>query len=203
MGEELGRWEPAAPAEVAAWFAGFPGPWWIAGGWAIELALNPSTVDSPTSRPHGDIDVMVLREHHLGAHHALPGWELWAADPPGTLRPWPPGQALPTTVHDVWCRPGPEAPWRVQIMIDESAGEEWISRRDNRIRRPLAELGAIISDGLPFLRPEIQLYYKSRDPRDKDEQDFAVVAAHLTAAQRRWLREAIAPDHPWLARLHG
>ncbi|MCP3797949.1 amino acid transporter [Allokutzneria sp. A3M-2-11 16] len=200
MGAELGSWEPATPAEVAAWFADFDGPWWIAGGWAIEFAIDPSTVDE--RRRHADIDVMVLREHHLGVHRALPGWELWAADPPGTLRPWPPGQPLPTTVHDVWCRPGPESPWRVQIMIDESAGEEWISRRDTRIRRPLAEIGAVTTDGLPFLRPEIQLYYKSRDPRDKDEQDFAAVVAHLTAAQQKWLREAIAPSHPWLTRLH-
>ncbi|WP_086823556.1 amino acid transporter [Allokutzneria sp. NRRL B-24872] len=195
MGEDLGRWEPATPAEVGALFAAFRGPWWIAGGWAIEFAINPSTVDG--MRPHADIDVLVLREHHLGAHDVLPGWELWAADPPGTLRRWPPGEVLPPTVHDVWCRQSAEAPWRVQLMIDESRGTEWISRRGNGIRRPLAEIGQVTTGGLPFLRPEIQLFYKSRGMRAKDEQDFLAVLPHLGADQRRWLSDAMPKGHPW------
>ncbi|GAA4027417.1 hypothetical protein GCM10022247_60490 [Allokutzneria multivorans] len=199
MGEDLGSWEPATPAEVGALFANFRGPWWIAGGWAIEFAIDPSTVDG--IRPHADIDVLILREHHLGTHEALPGWELWAADPPGTLRRWPRGEVLPPAVHDVWCRPGPNAPWRLQLMIDESSGTEWISRRDNEIRRPPAEVGEVTTGGLPFLRPEIQLFYKSRCVSPKDEQDFLAVLPHLDADQRQWLSDAIATGHPWRERL--
>ena len=33
----FGRWEPAQPSEAAAIFSAMPCPWWIAGGYAIEL----------------------------------------------------------------------------------------------------------------------------------------------------------------------
>ncbi|MFB9908094.1 amino acid transporter [Allokutzneria oryzae] len=216
MAEDLGRWAAASPAEVAARFADFDGPWWIAGGWAIEMAVaTQSTVDvtggrlgapgpAPSIRAHDDIDVLVLREHHVAAHDVLAGWELWAADPPGTLRPWSAGERLPSAVHDVWCRPGRDEPWRIQIMIDESAGDEWISRRDDRVRRAVTEIGSLTADGVPFLVPEVQLYYKARDRRPKDDQDFDAVVSHLTPGQRSWLDDVIkldAPDHPWRAPL--
>jgi Aminoglycoside-2''-adenylyltransferase len=34
---------------------GFAGPWWVAGGWAVDLAVGAST------RSHDDLDVAVLR----------------------------------------------------------------------------------------------------------------------------------------------
>jgi hypothetical protein len=192
-----GPWEPAPPAEAAAIFAAMPSPWWIAGGYAIEFAIGRAI------RDHGDIDVMVLRRDHLAVQQVLDGWEWWAADPPGTLRPWRPGEQLPAGIHDVWCRPGPGAPWRVQLMIDESDGDDWVSRRDPGIRRPLAGIGATSSDGIPYLRPEIQLFYKARGLRPKDETDFAAVLPVLTQAQRQWLAGALARaygEHPWISR---
>jgi hypothetical protein len=114
-----GRWEPAPPGEVASIFAKTPCPWWVAGGYAIELAVGRPI------REHGDIDVMVLRRDQLHVQRVLDGWEWWAADPPGTLRPWARGEALPVGVHDVWCRPGPAGPWRIQVMLDESDGGDW------------------------------------------------------------------------------
>jgi Aminoglycoside-2''-adenylyltransferase len=52
----LGRWRPWRPREVAAFFAMLPIPWWIAGGWAIDLFLGRQT------RRHEDIDVLILRQ---------------------------------------------------------------------------------------------------------------------------------------------
>ncbi|CAI7977465.1 hypothetical protein FRAHR75_350031 [Frankia sp. Hr75.2] len=75
-----GHWEPASLAEVASIFAAFPAPWWIAGGYAIELAVGNQF------REHSDIDVAVLRRDQLAVQRVLVGWEWWAADPPGTLR---------------------------------------------------------------------------------------------------------------------
>jgi hypothetical protein len=175
-----------------------PCPWWVAGGYAIELAVGGVV------RPHGDIDVMVLRRDQLHVQRALAGWECWAADPPGTLRPWAPGERLPVGVHDVWCRPGADRPWRVQVMLDESAGGEWVSRRDPGVRRPIRSLGSVGRDGVRRLSPEIQLYYKAKRPRPKDEVDFAAVLPYLTGDQRRWLSAALAHtfgEHPWRERL--
>jgi hypothetical protein len=103
MGMDLSRWEPASVEEVGAAFARHPGPWWVAGGVAIELAVGRRI------RDHADIDIGVLRTDHVAAPDVLPDWELWAADPPGTLRPWARGEVLPREVHDVWCRPSAAA----------------------------------------------------------------------------------------------
>lgn len=195
-----GSWEPASPAEAAAIFAALPGPWWIAGGHAIELAVGRPV------RAHGDIDVLVLRKDHLHVQAALRQWEWWAADPPGTLRPWPPGERLPPAVHDIWCRPGPGRPWRIQVMLDESDGGDWVSRRDPRICRPLAGIGQASRDGIPYLAPEIQLFYKARNVRPRDETDFTAALPVLTEAGREWLGDALAlayGAHPWRDRLGG
>ncbi|MEU3281129.1 nucleotidyltransferase domain-containing protein [Streptomyces antibioticus] len=196
----FGRWDPAPLGEVAARFSGVESGWWVAGGHAIELAVGRRI------RGHGDIDVLLLRRDQLVAQQALAGWQWWAADPPGSLRPWAPDEVLPPQVHDIWCRPGPDAPWRIQIVLDESHGEEWVSRRDTRVRRPIGTLGATSPDGIPFLAPDVQLYYKAKASRPKDEEDFDAVLPALTDHQRRWLHDAISTTygpHPWAERLQA
>jgi hypothetical protein len=180
---------------VGAVFAGFEAPWWIAGGYAIELAVGRAV------RNHRDVDVLVLRPDQLKVQEALFGWDLFAADPPGTLRPWRNGEILPTDVHDVWCRSNPESPWRIQVMLDDATDSEWVFRRNPAIHRPIAELGTISDDGIPYVAPEVQLLYKAQQPRAKDEADFTAVLPVLVAEQRNWLSSAIQVcygiDHPW------
>lgn len=174
-------WDPLTPAEVARLFAGAEVPWWIAGGYAIELAAGRPL------REHGDIDVLLLRRDQLAAQLVLAGWEWWAADPPGSLRPWLPGEILPPGVHDIWCRQSAADPWRLQLMLDESDGDDWVSRRDPRVRRGLAEITRRTADGIPYLAPEVQLFYKAEAPREKDLADFDAALPLLSAEQRAWL----------------
>ncbi|MEV6447250.1 amino acid transporter [Amycolatopsis sp. NPDC051716] len=191
-------WEPAPLPEVAEVFAHVRAPWWIAGGYAIELAVGRPF------RGHADVDVLLLRRDQLAIQEALPSWEWWAADPPGTLRPWAPGEVLGDDVDDVWCRPSAAAPWRIQVMLDRAEGAEWVSRRSPAVRREIAVLGGFSPEGIPYLAPEVQLFAKAHDTRPKDEQDFAAALPVLGAAQRRWLAEALETTygpHPWLGRL--
>lgn len=194
-------WRPLTVAAVAALFREAAFPWWVAGGHAIELAVGRPV------RPHGDIDVLLLRRDHLAARALLAGWDCWMADPPGMLRPWPPGETLPSTAHDVWCRQAPNGPWRFQLMLDESRGDQWHSRRDERISLAIAGIGARTDAGVPYLRPEIQLLYKAKGRRPRDETDFDAVMPLLDADQRHWLEQAMTTvygsDHPWMPRLKG
>jgi hypothetical protein len=195
-----GVWDPVAPAEVARLFATVGVPWWVAGGYAIELAVGRPV------REHADIDVLVLRRDHLAVQDVLAGWQWWAADPPGVLRPWRPGERLPAGVHDIWCRPDADQPWRIQVMLAESSGAQWISRRNPDLARPIALLGDLSGDGIPFLRPEIQLFYKAKARRPKDDVDFTAALPLLTVDQRGWLADAITRTHgphPWLRQLIG
>lgn len=200
MNLEALRWEPMDPAEVTEHLRALSDPWWIAGGWAIDLHLGHQT------REHDDTDVLILREHQVALQQALQGWDLHAADPPGSLRPWRTGEILPTHVHDVWCRRTPESPWCLQIMLDRALDGVWIYRRDERIRRPVDELAGPASDAnRRVLAPEIQLLQKSKARRPKDELDFLAVLPSLSATQRGWLAASLAvvsPDHPWLTDLH-
>ncbi|SDU49087.1 nucleotidyltransferase domain-containing protein [Jiangella alkaliphila] len=190
----LDRWVPLTPSAVAAVLDGWAAPWWIAGGYALELAVGRSW------RAHADVDVLVLRPSAGELHDVLPGWQLWAADPPGALRPWPADEPLPGHVHDIWCRRPSSPAWELQFMVDDADGAVWTSRRDARVRAPVASIGQRSADGLPYLRPEIQLFYKAKRPRPKDETDAAVVLPLLDPAARAWLDDALAltlPDHPW------
>jgi len=194
----FGSWDPAPLGEVVARFGGVRVPWWVAGGVAIELAVGRRF------RSHGDIDVLLLRRDQLAAQQALAGWEWWCADPPGKLRPWAPDEVLPVGVHDIWCRPGPDAPWRIQVMLDESRGDEWVSRRNPRVHRPIGTLAVPTPDGTPCLAPEIQLYYKAKAPRPMDELDFEATLPLLSPQQKHWLTEAITTAYgptPWSDRL--
>lgn len=196
---DLGRWEPMAPQAVTELLRGASCPWWIAGGWAIDLHLGRQT------RHHEDTDVLVLRDDQLAMQDALAGWDLHAADPPGSLRPWRPGEVLPAAVHDVWCRRTPESAWSLQVMIDDASDGTWTYRRDARIRRPVAELDGGACAGDPrVLSPEIQLLQKSKAPRPKDEADLLVVKDALDADQRAWLVRSLtltSPQHLWLEQL--
>ncbi|MFE0702041.1 nucleotidyltransferase domain-containing protein [Streptomyces sp. NPDC058872] len=191
---------PDRPEAMALLFARADFPWWIAGGCAIELAVGREL------RGHGDLDVLVLRRDQAPVRAALADWDLYVADPPGRgeLRPWHPGEVLRPPLHDVWCRRTPEAPWSVQLMLDEAEGSWWVSRRTPEVRLPIDRVGRTNGTGIPYLAPEVQLFYKAKAPRDKDEIDFEAVLPLLDAAARAWLVGAIGvvePHHPWLRRL--
>jgi aminoglycoside-2''-adenylyltransferase len=182
-----GDWERLRPEDVAELLAGFDAPWWIAGGWALDLFLDAET------RPHGDVDVAVLRD-----------WDLRYVTEDRTLAPWD-EQPLRLPVHAVWARRSldPSAPWTFEVLLNEHRGDRWVYRRDPAISLPLSELGGR-REGIPLLRPEVVLLYKSKHPTLTDERDFDAVEPHLTTPARSWLREALsrsAPRHAWLQRL--
>lgn len=68
---------------------------------------------------------------------------------------------------------------------------------------PLSE-ATFMKDGVRYMAPEIQLLFKSRGLRDKDQRDFDDCLPLLSNRQRSWLAEALreeTPEHPWLVRL--
>jgi hypothetical protein len=198
---DLGPWEPLMPAEVQGLLAGAGFRWWIAGGWCLDLAVGRQT------RHHADTDVSILRPDAAGFRRHVALWDVHVADPPGrgSLHPWPAGSELEDHVHDVWCRRGEDEPWGLQVMVEEVEGDDWVYRRDRRIRRPVASLrGRASVPAMAALAPEIQLLYKSTSLRDKDRADFERAAPLLSEDERGWLERALAmsaPDHPWLSRL--
>jgi hypothetical protein len=190
------QWQPLPLDDVRRIFSGAPFTWALAGGYAIEQFLGEAI------REHSDTDVVVFRDEQLVLQRwLLPGWSLWAADPPGTLRPWREHEFLPYGIHDIWGHRQENQAWELQVMLAEVDGADWFMRSQPDIRGRRDQLIAEYK-GFPCLRVEVQLLYKARRPRPKDTLDFRACLPQLTAGARQWLGERsllISPaGHPWL-----
>lgn len=174
----------------------FHAAWGIAGGWALDLFIGQE------SRPHADIDIAILRADQRQLRTQLSGRVEKVVE--GQLVHWSPTEVLTPPVHEVhvtW----PDG-YHLEFLLNEQDVEtdEWVFRRDSRIRRPLA--AAFAASGVPYLAPEIALLYKAKAPAAKDDADFRAVLSHLQDDQRSWLRQALeltAPGHRWASFLSG
>lgn len=193
------NWVPLSVDEVKKVFETFKPQWWIAGGWAIDLFLKKQT------RPHDDIDVLIRREDQFEIQNLLVDWDLWAADPPGTLKPWRKDEFLRKGLQDIWCRKTPKDPWQIQIMLFDTENDDWIFKRDERIRKNLSAITVKTDEGLSLLAPEVQLLYKSKSLREKDKLDFSNALSAMNEVQKAWLKEALSlvyeNKHEWISKL--
>jgi hypothetical protein len=197
--------------EVGRAFARFGRPWFVAGGWAIDLHAGRVT------REHHDVDVEILRKDRRLVHDRIAGFAFRKIIPHpeglmnrGTLADWNNGERLELPIHQVNAyRPGEQEP-AFQIMLGESDGDSdrdrdrWIYRRNPAVTRPLATLGFHPLWGLPYLAPEIVLLFKAKLMQPHDRADFDTALPHLSADARQWLRTALEKSHPgheWIARL--
>ena len=179
------------------WLAGASRRWWIAGGWALDLYLDRQT------RPHADLDVGCFREDLASVRSVMDGWQFYGAREGVLERLGPHAEPAPGT-NSVWCHPEGANDWWLEWLLDRREGSEWVFRRCDRVRRPLNALTFSSPDGTPYLRPEIQLLYKAKAPRDKDEADLAALLEVMRPDQKRWLARSLATwqgEHAWLPRL--
>jgi hypothetical protein len=191
-------WQPLTLEEVRRLFEGTAAPWWIAGGHALDLYLGHET------RRHVDIDTAVLRRDQHAFREALAKWDVQIAHA-GAFIPWKRGETITDPEHhEIWARETPNGPWRLELLFEESDGTRWSYRRDAAIGLGVADLGRRDANGIPFIRPEVMLLYKSKSPRPVDETDFLYALPRLDVAQKGWLSGAlytIDPRHRWLDRL--
>jgi adenylate kinase family enzyme len=192
-------WQPLLPKEVKEVLSGLICQWSIAGGWAIDLFLGRQM------RKHEDIDVIVKSEDQFQIQKALKDWELWVADPPGTLKPWRKAEFINKGLQDIWCRQSKNGPWKIQIMLYDVEDDNWLFKRDESIRKKLEEVLIVSKEGYSILTPEVQLLYKSKSLRDKDNTDFENALGEMSLEQKKWLKESLNTvykgSHRWIDRL--
>ena len=194
---ELGPWKPLGLPNVVTIFEAWPRRWWISGGLALELHMGHPL------RTHEDIDVGVLRTDAARLRTVLAGWDIQVAAA-GSLSPWDGGE-LSAELHqnNMWCRRAPDQPWCLDVTINEGDGRSWMSRRDPELKVPWEKAVLFTGDGIPYLEPVLQLLYKSKNSRPKDDHDAARVIPDLTSDQRHRLRRLLPADHPWHTLLHS
>lgn len=179
------NWEPYLPEEIFELFKSLTIPWWIAGGWAIDLFLESKT------RDHLDIDLQILRKDQIILQKFLVGWDLYKTNQPG-LKPWKKNEFLRLGVNSIWCRKTPEAPWKMQILFLETEGDEWYYRRKPSIRGLISNIGMKTKSNISYLSPEIQLLFKAqKNPKQKDKQDFLNVLPFLDKKKLMWLKKSV------------
>jgi hypothetical protein len=186
-------WAPTHPREASKLLGAVRVPWWVAGGWALDLFLGAQ------SRPHKDLDIGILRRDAPEVVEAMQGWE-FAEAKDGELSTLSHRQPRPE-VNCLWGRPRGTSPWVIELLLDEAEGDTWMFRRKRDIRRPLKQAIRRDGEGIPYLAPEIQLLYKANRLKPEDDADFWQVALRLDGQARAWLDSALASMdryHPWL-----
>lgn len=191
------RWRHAwTPAEAAARLAGVSAPWYVAGGWAVDLFAGRQT------RPHGDLEIAVPAARFPEVQSRFPEFafdvvasgHLWEAFTP----------ELAELTHQTWLRDPATGRYLVDVFREPHDGATWICRRDPSIRLPYPAVVCRTPDGIPYLAPELALLFKAKAARPKDRQDFATALPLLDVARRRTLAELLArvhPGHAWLTEL--
>lgn len=211
-------------ARVAAFMAGFPHPWALCGGWAVDSWLGRQT------RPHGDVDITVHHEHQAALFEHLAGWNLIAHDPNvagATTEPWD-GRTLDLPAH-IHARPSGARnlellkTWvtspggrssdgeDIELILNEGREGGWLLNRDPAVWLAHEEASRLSAVGLPTFVPELLMFFKAtyswgtpQHPRARDAADFQELIPLLSPLQRSWLRDAIsAVGHPWVPLLEG
>ncbi|HEX5810010.1 MAG TPA: GrpB family protein [Anaerolineales bacterium] len=174
-------------------------PWYISGGWALDLFLGRVT------RMHHDVDVIVpySAQMELRKHLTARTWEL-VTPFEKRLEVWPPHMQLQLPRHQVHAHRDGDF---IDFLLTEMDGV-WRYRREPQVLRSLERMGLRTESGIPYLAPELALLFKSRNTsnkdRPKDQLDFENVLPHLEAERRAWLYWALvatSPDHPWIRQL--
>jgi hypothetical protein len=190
-----GEWSPFDPRQLADFMDGFPRPWWLVGGWAIEAFTG-------ALREHEDVDLSILAcdvpalREYVGDE-----WNLWS-NHGGTLRPL--DERFPEPLSNesqIWVRRSAQDPWVIDLPITPDRDGLWTNKRLPDHVAPVEEVTWVADDGIRYLDPEIVLLYKSRLGRPKDDRDLARAWPLLDPSAQGWLREKVAelhPGHRWL-----
>jgi hypothetical protein len=140
----------AAVSAVCSVLSSLTVPYWIIGGWAIDLAVGLVT------RDHADVDVMMLeRDKHA----------LWSdltnvdVEPTGALGP---GRLV---LHS------DKLPLPTEVFLSRADGISLVYRRGAySITRALTDVTRY-RDDIPYLAPEVVLLFKARSKAARDQHD--------------------------------
>jgi len=190
VGDEYGPWDPVDRQDLADLMDHLGVRWWFTGGHALELHLGRSW------RGHEDVDVSIVRGD-IGVLRSLESeWEIHVAAA-GVLRRW---DGTPLSVeaneNNVWLR-RPGGPWGIDLTIGDGDEERWVYRRDTTFSLPWDRVVLRDQEGLPYLTPAIQMLFKSKQQRPKDDIDAAVVIPTLDDWSLAVLDLRLPAGHSW------
>jgi hypothetical protein len=205
--------------------------WSICGGGAIDLFLGRQT------RIHKDLDIAVYWEDRSSIIEMMLSldWRVFQACGGGVVQELNRKQDVPFEKRNLFCFSANEDRVKLELIGHEREryrfGLEKLEQKDftyveflfnerdkeqiylpgkTDIKRELNKAIFSSSDEVPYLAPEIVLFYKSSYLEGTDaadhNQDFDVSLPCFNAEQKQWLRGALEREYPdghaWLQRLN-
>ena len=172
---------------------GFDRPWWIIGGWSIEVFTG-------VSRQHEDMDISILSSDAEAFRLFLGDrWTPWNVDD-GWFRPFDDRFTDVRPASQLWVRRDAQSAWVLDVPLTPDSDGRWTNKRNLAHTEDLEDVTWVAPDGLRYARPEVTLMFKAAQARDKDRRDADVAIPRLGPTAKRWLREAVSrmdPDHAW------
>lgn len=194
-------WAAWRPAELAERLRGIGLPWWVCGGWSLDLWHGRQT------REHDDLEFAICRADLPAFGARFAGHELYYVGlGPGRAVPLAPGRIPPADYTQVWVRDPAAGLFRTDIFLDPGDHDTWVCKHDHGIRRPIADAVGVDAAGIPYLRPELTLLMKAKHTRAKDNADLSAALPALPPPARTWLAgelERMYPGHPWSGQVTG
>ncbi|WP_289232789.1 nucleotidyltransferase domain-containing protein [Barrientosiimonas endolithica] len=175
--------------------AGFDRPWWIIGGWSIEVYTG-------VRRDHEDMDISILSSDAEAFRRFLGDrWTPWNVDE-GWFRPYDDRFREIRPDSQLWVRRDARSRWVLDVPLTPDTDGWWTNKRNRSHTEDLDDVTWVAPDGLRYARPEVTLMFKAAQVRAKDRRDAEVLLPLLDDRARTWLRDTmrrIDPDHPWAA----
>jgi Aminoglycoside-2''-adenylyltransferase len=199
---DLEAWQAWHPREAALILTECPVPWYVAGGWAIDLSLGRET------REHEDLEIAISRVDFAAYRAFIVGldrFDLYDAGS-GRVSRLADGQEPNQENHQIWMYERDAHVWRMDTFLEPRDARTWVSRRDPRIQVPMADAVRRTAEGIRYLAPALVLFMKAKHARDKDDLDLTVTLPTLDQTERRWLADSIDlvhPSHRWSTTVDG
>ncbi len=169
-------------------------PWYVVGGWALDLWHGYQT------RDHEDLEFCVLSEDVDLFRAQLCELDFFEVRD-GTFTYLAPGMRPRSDTTQLWGADTANGRWRVDMMIEHGTVEDWIYKRDPSFRLPRSTAIRETPNGIPYLAPALALLFKAKHVRAKDAQDFQAALRKLGDQEKShlsgWL-EAMYPRHEWI-----
>jgi Aminoglycoside-2''-adenylyltransferase len=197
-GTEVGDppWQAWQPADIARLLTGVRVPWYVAGGWAIDLLCGRQT------REHGDLEIAVPAPDFGAVRDALAGYEFEVV---GSGLAWPLDSPAFHVMYQTWVSEPGTGVYRLDIFREPQHDGAWVCRRDETIRLPYERIIRRTEDGIPYVAPEIGLLFKAkRAAEPKNQADFETAVPLLdrdAAGWLRWALQRVHPGHAWIGAL--
>jgi len=176
----------------------FERPWYIAGGWAIDLAVGDIT------RTHKDLDICIFREDIDYATTYFKEWDIQVAIPgEHCLEPYKSLSDLNLPRYCLHMFMGEEF---IEILVTEQTENEVIFRKNRNIKMKINDFSKG-NPNLPYVNPAWQLLFKSLSTRTEDEHDFKVYLDRVyDDHSKKWLLENLRKvngNKNWIEALVG